>query len=116
MGREKGKCLKAKIIELENNNMINNIKYLYRDNSDLKKVYQPRTNVVKDEKGDIVANCHSIRTRWRKHFAQLQSVHGANDVRQTEIHTAEPLAPERSTFEVEMATERLKRCIITKLR
>ena len=80
----------------------------------MKKVYQPRSNVVKDEKGDIVANCHSIRTRRRKHFSQLQSVHGANDVRQTEIRTAEPLAPERSAFEVEMAIERLKRCIITK--
>ena len=90
--------------------MINNIKYLYRDNSDF-KVYQPRTNVVKDEKDDIVANCHIIRTRWRKHFSQLQSVRGANDVRQTEIRTAEPLVSERSAFEVEMATERLKRCI-----
>jgi hypothetical protein len=32
-----------------------------------------------------------------------------NDVRQTEICTAEPLVPEPSTFEVEMAIEKLKR-------
>jgi len=37
------------------------------------------------------------------------NVHGVNDVRQTEIRTAEPLVPEPSTFEVEMATEKLKR-------
>jgi hypothetical protein len=37
------------------------------------------------------------------------NVHGVNDVRQTEIHTAEPLVPEPSTFEYEMAIEKLKR-------
>jgi len=33
--------------------------------------------------------------------------YGVNDVRQTEIHTAEPLVPEPSAFEVELATEKL---------
>jgi hypothetical protein len=32
-----------------------------------------------------------------------------SDVRQTEIHTAEPLVPEPSAFEVELAIENLKR-------
>jgi hypothetical protein len=30
-------------------------------------------------------------------------VHGVNDVRETEIHTGEPLVPEVSTFELELA-------------
>jgi len=38
----------------------------------------------------------------------LLSVHGVNDVRQTEIHAAEPLVPEPSASEVEVATEKLK--------
>jgi hypothetical protein len=37
------------------------------------------------------------------------NVHGVNDVRQTEIHTAEPLVLEPSAFEVEMFIEKLKR-------
>ncbi len=37
------------------------------------------------------------------------NVHGVNDVRQTEIHTAEPLVPEKSAVEVETAIEKLKR-------
>jgi len=37
------------------------------------------------------------------------NVHGVNYVRQTEIHTAEPLVLEPSTFESEMAIEKLKR-------
>jgi len=36
------------------------------------------------------------------------NVHGVNDVRQTEIHTAEPLVPESSAFEVELANEKVK--------
>jgi hypothetical protein len=35
-------------------------------------------------------------------------VHGDNDVRQTEIHTAEPLVHEPIAFDVEMAIEKLK--------
>jgi hypothetical protein len=36
------------------------------------------------------------------------NVHGVNYTRQTEIHTAEPLAPESSAFEVDLAIEELK--------
>jgi hypothetical protein len=36
-------------------------------------------------------------------------VHGENDARQTDILTTEPLVPELSAFEVEMAIEILKR-------
>jgi hypothetical protein len=36
------------------------------------------------------------------------SEQGTNDVRQTEIHTAEPLVPEPSAFEFELAIGKLK--------
>ena len=36
------------------------------------------------------------------------NVHGVDDVRQAEINTAEPLVPESSAFEVELAIEKLK--------
>jgi hypothetical protein len=74
----------------------------------LKKDYQSGTNTVKDEKGDLVADCNSILGRWKNYFFQLQNVHGDSDVRQTEIHTAQPLVPEIMAFEVEMAIEKLK--------
>ena len=70
---------------------------MYRGISDLKKGYQPRTNIVKDEKGDLVADCHSILARWRNHFSQLLNVHGFNDDIQTETHTAERLGNEPSS-------------------
>ena len=35
-------------------------------------------------------------------------MHGVNDVRQAEIHTAEPLLPEPSAAEIELAIDKLK--------
>ena len=92
-----------------NNSKIKNIRDLYRGINDFQKGYHPRTNILKDEKGDMVTDCHSILARWRFHLSQLLNVHGVNDVRQTEIHTAQPLVPESSAFEFEMAIEKLQR-------
>ena len=78
--------MKAKIDELETNSKIKNIKDLYGDICDFKKGYQPRNDRVKDEKGDVVADSHSILARWRSHFCQLLNIHGINDARQTEVY------------------------------
>jgi len=69
---------------------------------------EPRNIIVKDEKGDLVADSHSIMARWRNYFFQLLNVHGVEDVRQTEIHIAEPVVSEASVFEIELAIENLK--------
>jgi hypothetical protein len=79
--------LKAKIQELESNSKINNVRDLYRGINDLRKGYQPRTIIVKDEKGDVVADYHSIMARWRNYFSQLLNVHGVEDDGQVEIHS-----------------------------
>jgi len=52
--------LKAKIEELETNSKANNVRDWYRGINDFKKGYQPRTIIVKDEKGELVADPHSI--------------------------------------------------------
>ena len=92
---QKKAYLRAKIEELETNSKIQNIRDLCRDISDFKKGYQPRCNIVKDEKGDLVADSHSIVARWRNYFSQLFNLHGVKEVRQAEIHTAEPLVPDQ---------------------
>ena len=79
--------LRAKIEELETNSKINYIRDEYRGIKDTKKGYKPRTRVGKDEKGDLVANSHSIMARWRNYFFQILNLHGVSDVRQAEIHT-----------------------------
>ena len=51
---EEKEYLKAKIDELETNIEIKNIRDFYGGISDFKKGFQPKTNVIKDEKGDLV--------------------------------------------------------------
>ena len=60
---KKKEYLRAKIEELEANSKIHNIRDLYRGINDFKKGYQPRCNIVMDEKGDLVADPHSIVVR-----------------------------------------------------
>jgi len=106
--------LKSKIEELETNSKVNNVRDLYRGINDFKKGYQPRSIIVKDEKGELVADPHSIMARWRNYFSHLLNVHEDNDVRQAEIHTVEPLVPEPRAFEFELAVGKLKKSQITK--
>ena len=86
-----------------------NIKYLHRGINDFKKGFQPRTNVVKHEKGDLFADSYSIVARWRDYFSQLLNVHGVNDTKHRGIHTIGSLVPLPSAFEFELAIEMLKR-------
>jgi len=55
---------------------------LYRGINDFKNGYEPRGNIVKDEKGDLFADPHSIVVRWRNYFFRLFNVHGVKDVGQ----------------------------------
>jgi hypothetical protein len=63
---------------------------------------------VKDDKSDLFADSHNILNKW-KYFSQLLNVRKVSDVRQIEIHTAEPSVPDRNAFEVEIATAKFKR-------
>jgi DNA anti-recombination protein RmuC len=60
---KKKEYLNAKINELETNSKNKNIRDLCRGINDFKRGYQPRTNVVKDDKGDLFADSHSILAR-----------------------------------------------------
>jgi hypothetical protein len=93
---KKQEYMKDKINKLVSNSKNKNIKDLYRGINEFKKGYQPRTNFVKDERGDLHVDPHKILNRWKNYFCQLLNVHGAGGVRQTEMHTAEPFVPEPS--------------------
>jgi hypothetical protein len=64
---------------------------------------------VKDENGDLLVECHNILNRWKNYFSQLLNVHNVSDVRQIEVHMGEPLVPDPSHLEVEIATAKLKK-------
>jgi hypothetical protein len=86
--------LKDKINELAMNSKNKNIRDLYREINGFKTGYQPKSNLVKDENGDMLADSHNILNRWWNYFSQLLNVLTVSDVLQIEIvHTAEPLVP-----------------------
>jgi hypothetical protein len=65
--------------------------------------------LVKDERGDLLADPHKILNRWKNCFCELLNVHGVGGVRQTEMHTVEPFVPDPCASEVEVAIWKLKR-------
>jgi hypothetical protein len=71
---KKREYLKNKINELETNSNNKNIRDLYRVINELKKGYQPITNMVKEENGVLLADSHSILNRWKNYFCQLLNV------------------------------------------
>jgi len=68
--------LRSKLDELGTNSKTKNIQDLCRGIIN----YRPRSNTVKDEKGDLI-RLYSMLTRRRNHFSQLLNVHGVNESR-----------------------------------
>jgi len=46
----------------------------YRGINEFKKGYQPRTNIVKDENGDLIADSHSILNRWKNYLSPIEDM------------------------------------------
>jgi hypothetical protein len=94
---------------IESTSKNKNIRELLRGINEFMRVYQPRSNLVKDENGDLLADSHNILNRWKNYCPQLLNVQRVSDVRRIEIHTAEPLVSDPSAFGVEIPIPKLKR-------
>jgi hypothetical protein len=105
--KDKG-CLKEKINELAMNSKKKSIRDCYRGVNEFKRSYQPRSNLLKDETGNLLVNSYNILNRW-KNYSQLLNVHNISEVTQVEVHTAEPLGPGPSHLEVEIIIAKLKK-------
>jgi hypothetical protein len=92
--------MNGKINELETNNKNKNIRDFYRGINEFKKGYQPRINIIKDENDNLLADPQNVLNSCKNFFNQVINVHGVHNVRQMDIHTAEPLVPESSLVEM----------------
>jgi hypothetical protein len=63
---KKREYLKDRINELETNNKNKNIRDLYRGINEFKKGYQPRTNIIKDENDNLLADPQNVLNRWKR--------------------------------------------------
>jgi hypothetical protein len=100
--------LKGKINDLETNIKSKSIRELYRGINEFKKGYHPRINIIKDKIGHLLADSQNVLNRWKNFFNQMINIHGVHNVRQEDIQTTEPLVPEPSLVEVEIAIGKLK--------
>jgi hypothetical protein len=80
---------------------------LYRGINEFEKGYQPRINIIKDENGNLLADHPSVLNMWKNFLNQVLNVHGVHNVRQMDIHMAEPLVSKPSLVEVEVALGKL---------
>jgi hypothetical protein len=62
---------------------------------------------LRDVNGDLLADSCSILDCSKNCFCRLLNVHRINEVRQTQMHTTEPLVNKVSCVEVEVAIENL---------
>ena len=62
--------------------------------------------MIKNQNGELLSDSNSILNRWKNYFSQLLNVHKDNDVGEIQIQTAEPLIPEPTLLEVQIATEK----------
>jgi hypothetical protein len=98
---KRSEYLTGKINDLESNSKNTNIRDLYRGTNEFKRGYQPQTNLVKDDRGNLLADPHQILNRWKNYFCQQLNVQRAGHVRQTEMHRVTP-------FEHSPVTQRLR--------
>jgi hypothetical protein len=81
------------------------IRQLHRGMNEFKKAYQLRTGLVKDEKGNLQADCPSILNGRRNYFCQLINVSGINYFNRQKEREVKPLIPESSRCAIEIAAE-----------
>ena len=63
--------MKGKIHRLETDSKNRNIGNFYSGIIEFRKGYKPRNDVLKDAKGDRLADSHSILNSWRNILCQL---------------------------------------------
>jgi hypothetical protein len=65
---KKKEYLKEKMNELATNSKNKNTRDLYRGINEFKRGYHRRSNLVKDENGDLLADSHNILNRRKNYF------------------------------------------------
>jgi hypothetical protein len=64
---------------------------------------------VNNENGCLLADSQNILSKWKNYISQFLNMHNISGVRQTEIHTAEPLVPGPSHLEADIGISKLKK-------
>jgi hypothetical protein len=64
---------------------------------------------VKNQNGELLADSHNILSKLKNYYSQLLNMHNISNVRQIDLHIAQPLLSGPSRLEVEIAIANLKK-------
>jgi fructosamine-3-kinase len=67
--------LKNKIKNLTTHSNKKNISDIERGINEFKKGYQPKTNLVKYENGELLEDSRSILNKWKNYLSQLLNIY-----------------------------------------
>jgi uncharacterized protein YdiU (UPF0061 family) len=104
---KRGNILKIELMCLHKTNK--NIRDLYRGMNEFKRAYQPRSNLVKQENGDLLADSHNNLNSWKNYYSQVLNVYTVSEVGQVKIHRAEPLVLGPSHLEFQIVIVKVKK-------
>ena len=106
---KKRRILNDKLIELDDNFKSKNIRNAFKIAKSIKTGYVAKTNLVKDETGQILSNSDKIKTRWQEYFQQLLNPTNMDYQEvERESNTSENEIDEPSYDEIEAAIKALK--------
>jgi sulfatase maturation enzyme AslB (radical SAM superfamily) len=88
--------MKDKINGLATHSKNKNIRDFYGEIKEFKRGGQLRTNSVKDDNGNLLADFPNILNRWMNYLSRILKIYSVYDVRHMEMHTAEQLVPNPS--------------------
>jgi len=78
-------CIRRYETKPDSSGLNSSSKTLIGASDTLRRVTSLELIKVRDQKGDLGTEFHSILARWRNYCSQQLSVHGVNYARQTEI-------------------------------
>jgi hypothetical protein len=77
--------------------------------NDWKEGHQHKIHLINVGNGDLLAKFHYSSDKWENYFRQLLNSCIVDEFKHHEIHTAEPLVPERRLIEFEISIGKLEK-------
>ena len=102
--------MKEKINEIGKNNANKDVRNMYRGIREIRGGHQSRTDMIKDENGNLLGDTKSILNRWRNYFNNVLNINDREEgsFNENTIHTAEPFIVEPDELDIKFIIEELK--------
>lgn len=106
--KKKREHMMDKLKQIEQENVMNNIRNFYQLTKQQRHGYQSKINIIKDKDGRTLTGTQQIKERWKEYFSELLNVQQDRVIEEEELATAEVEDIEPSFEEMEFAIKRLK--------